>query len=94
MDLYCPLEAPAARTSNIVQFARQERDERVTALAIDSSMTEQERKAIKHIESASRSPHAKPPRRKPLPKATPGETQMAFAKYVEEMKSGKPKKPS
>lgn len=93
-DLYCPLEVAATRTSNIVQFARQERDERVTALAIDSSMTEQERKAIKHIESASRSPHAKPPRRKPLPKATLDETQVAFAKFVEEMSSGKPKKPT
>lgn len=91
-DLYCPLDIPAHK-SNIVQFAMHERDERVTALAIDSSMTMQERETIKHIESASRSPHAKPPRRKPLPKATLEETQVAFAKYVEQTKSGKPKKP-
>lgn len=38
-------------------------------------MTEQEREAIKQLESASRSRHAKPPRRKPLPKVTLGETQ-------------------
>jgi hypothetical protein len=91
-DLYCPLDIPAHK-SNIVQFAMQERDERVTALAIDSSMTLQERETIKHIESASRSPHAKLPRLKPLPKATLEETQVAFAKYVEQTKSGKPKKP-
>lgn len=92
-DLYCPLDIPAAHKSNVVQFARQERDERVTALAIDSSLTLQEREALEQIESPSRSPRAKPPRRKPLPKATLEESQMTFAKYVEQLKSGKPKKP-
>ncbi|MBH3356707.1 transposase [Pseudomonas guariconensis] len=92
-DLWCPLEIPAARKSNILQFARQERDERVIAQAIDSSMTAQEREAVKQLEPASRSPEAKAPRRKPIPKATPEETQMAFAKYVEQTNSDKPKKP-
>lgn len=92
-DLYCPLDIPAAHKSNVVHFARQERDERATALAIDSSLTLQEREVLEQIESPSRSPHTKPPRRKPLPKASLEETQKAFAKYVEQLKSGKPKKP-
>lgn len=92
-DLYCPLETPAAQKSNILQFAWHDRDERMTAKIIDSSMTLQEREAIQQIEPASRSPHAKAPRRKPIPKATPEETQAAFAKYVEQTKSNKPRKP-
>lgn len=89
----CPLETPTARKSNILQFARQERDERVIAQASDSSMTAQEREAMKQLEPASRSPKAKASRRKPIPKATPEVTQVAFAKYVEQTNSDKPKKP-
>ena len=50
---------------------------------IDSSLTAQERRAVKQIEAASRSPRAKASRRKPVPKPTVEESQASFAKYLE-----------
>lgn len=94
LDLYCPLDVPTPHQSNVFQFARQERDERVTAVAIDSSLTTQEREVLKLVEAKSRSPQAKAKRRKPLPKATLEETKVDFLKYLELPKPGKPKKPS
>lgn len=92
-DLYCPLDVPAPHNSNVFQFARRERDERVTAVAIDSSLTTHERKALKQIEPESRSPQAKPKRQKPVPKASAEDSKVDFVKYLEEFKPGKPKKP-
>ncbi|WP_422403068.1 hypothetical protein [Pseudomonas sp. GZD-209] len=93
LDLCCPLITPAPHHSNVFLFARQERVERVAAVAIDSSLTAQERKVLKQIEPKSRSPQAKPQRQKPLPKASTEEAKEDFAKYIAESKSGKPKKP-
>lgn len=92
-DLYSPLAAAAAPKSNILPFTLQDRDERSSAKMIDSSLTAQEREAVKQIEAASRSPQAKASRRKPAPKATAEESQASFAKYLERTNPKKPRKP-
>ena len=82
-DLYSPLAASAASKPKILPFALQDRDERSSIEMIDSSLTAQERRAVKQIEAASRSPRAKASRRKPVPKPTVEESQASFAKYLE-----------
>lgn len=95
MDLRCPIPLPVAQKSSVVQFCSQERDERVNAKLIDSSMNPGEREAIKQIEPESRTlpKIGKAPRSKPSPKATHEEKLSAFSKYVEKVNRDKPKHP-
>jgi len=92
-DLYSPLGTVVVQKSKIVPFTLQDRDVRSAARMIDSSMTAEERAAVKQIEPAIRSPQAKPSRRKPAPKSTTEEAQTVFAQYVGRADLDKPRKP-
>lgn len=94
-DLWCPIQMPVAQRSNVVQFCSQERDNRVNAKLIDSSMNPQEREAIKQIEAEGRilPDIGKAPRRKAPPRSSHEEKLSAFSKYAEKVNQGKPKPP-
>ncbi|MCY1297423.1 hypothetical protein D9M70_468620 [compost metagenome] len=95
LDLCCPFELPIAQKSNVVAFARADRDNRVIAKVFDSALNESERAAMEHIESAT-SETARPtkaPRAPRLPKASDEDLASAFHQFVESMPPPKPKKP-
>jgi len=50
IDLRCPFELPSTLRSNVVKFARADRDNRVINKVFHSSLNESERSAIEHIE--------------------------------------------
>ncbi|UVM05097.1 transposase [Pseudomonas laurylsulfatiphila] len=92
LDLQCPFELPATVKSNVVQFARTERQNRVSAKMFDSALTEGERAAKKQLEASMKgeSLPAKPSRRPPVIKATEEEQAKAFFDYIDAGK-GSPK---
>lgn len=95
-DLRCPFELPIALRSNVVAFARADRDSRVINRVFDSALNESERAAMKRIEqAASESTRpAKAPRPPRLPKSSDEDLASAFHQYVESMDPPpKPKKP-
>lgn len=95
LDLRCPFELPGAHRSNVVAFARADRENRVINKVFDSALNEPERAAMKHMEpanSASARP-AKAPRTR-LPKASKEDLASAFHQAVDSMgPPAKPKKP-
>jgi hypothetical protein len=95
LDLDCPFELPAAHKSNIVQFAKAERDERVAAKVFDSSLTEAERAAKKHLEVGKETVVKKRTRQPAAEKVSEDEQAKAFYDYLELANhSNKSKKPS
>ena len=95
IDLRCPFEVPSALRSNIVKFARADRDNRVIKKVFHSSLNENERSSIEHIEpEASKATRlTKTPRRPRLPKASETDLANAFEQIVGSMDPAKPKKP-
>lgn len=95
IDLRCPFEVPSALRSNVVKFARADRDNRVINKVFHSSLNESERSAIEHIEpEASKATRlTKTPRRPRLPKASETDLANAFEQIVGSMDPAKPKKP-
>lgn len=86
LDLRCPFDLPAAFTSNVVKFARAERQERVTQKVFDSSLTASERSIKKQLgasANALQKPNAR--RRRPSVEELSEEDQAkAFYAWMED----------
>ncbi|POA57767.1 MULTISPECIES: AAA family ATPase [unclassified Pseudomonas] len=94
LDLRCPFDLPVEYKSNVVNFTRADRDQRVQARVFDSSATETERSVLKHIALPEERTPAKFIRRAPAPKATDEDLMRSFHQYMEtESPSSSPKKP-
>ncbi|CAG8870743.1 transposase [Pseudomonas fluorescens] len=94
LDLRCPFDLPISLKSNVVQFVRSDRDNRVIDKIFHASLNEGERSAIEEIESSVPGATAKPskPAKRPrIPKATDDELISAFHQVLESM--GPPPKP-
>nr|WP_256672547.1 transposase [Pseudomonas sp. C1C7] len=87
-DLRCPFDLPSDKISNVVKFARAERDSRVNARVFDSALNEKERSAKKHIDLTlgDVSPPTKPARRPPAPKMSDEEREKAFHELIDSIK--------
>jgi hypothetical protein len=85
LDLQCPFELPAAVKSNVVQFARTERQSRVSAKVFDSALTEGERAAKKQLQASIKEEVelVKPSQRPPVAKVTEEEQAKAFFDYID-----------
>lgn len=92
LDLRCPFDLPVEYKSNVVNFTRTDRDQRVQARVFNSSATEAERSLLKHIALPEGKTPAKSTRRLPVPKATDEDLTRSFREYMESPSSG-PKKP-
>jgi hypothetical protein len=96
LDLRCPFDLPIDRNSNVVSFAREDRDNRVNAAVFDSALNEKERLAMKHIgllsgDVARSSKQNRPP---PVPKVSDEEMTKSFFEIVDSLKqTTKPRKP-
>lgn len=94
LDLRCPFDLPVEYKSNVVNFTRTDRDQRVQAKVFDSSATEAERSVLKHIGLPEEKTPAKSIRRAPVPKATQEDLERSFHLYMESPSpSSSPKKP-
>lgn len=94
LDLRCPFDLPVEYKSNVVNFTRTDRDQRVQARVFDSSATEAERSVLKHIGLPEEKTPAKSIRRAPVPKATQEDLERSFHLYMESPSpSSSPKKP-
>lgn len=96
LDLRCPFDLPGDRNSNVVSFAREDRDNRVNAAIFDSALNEKERLAMKDIGllpgDVARS--NKQSRRPPAPKVSGEEMTKSFFEIVDALKPAtKPNKP-
>lgn len=95
-DLRCPFEAPVK--SNVIQFARSDRDDRVISKVFLSSLTAEERlefKELNPIGTVSNPEPIKRPKRAPIPKPTDEDLANAFNQLLDENPSPpKPKRPS
>lgn len=92
LDLKCPFELPAAYRTNVVEFARAEREQRVIAKVFDSSLTESERSAKKHLEEVAEVIVKKPSRRPAAKALSKDEEAKAFFDRLDLVtKPGKPK---
>lgn len=92
-DLRCPFDLPAAFTSNVVKFARAERQDRVTQKVFDSSLTASERSVKKQLDASANAlqkPTARP-RRTPVEELSEEEQAKAFFALMEDDKDPKPK---
>ncbi len=95
LDLKCPFELPAAFKTNVVEFAKAERDQRVIAKAIDSSFTEAERSAKEEFEDGTEAVVKKRSRQPAVEKVSKDEQAKAFYDYLDiASQPSKPKKPS
>ncbi|QVL21736.1 transposase [Pseudomonas qingdaonensis] len=95
LDLKCPFELPAAYRSNVVEFARAEREQGVIAKVFDSSLTESERSAKKHLEEAAEIVVKKPSRRPAAKTLSKDEEAKAFFERLDlASKPRRPKSPS
>jgi hypothetical protein len=94
-DLQCPFDLPVATKTNVVNFTRADRHERVIAKVYDSAMTENERAAQKAltIPSLDVSESPKSRRRGPVVNLSADEQASAFLEYLETVAPQKPKKP-
>ncbi len=92
LDLRCPFDLPVEYKSNVVNFTRADRDQRVQARVFNSSATEAERSLLKHIALPENKTPAKSARRLPVPKATDEDLMRSFRQYMESPSSS-PKKP-
>ncbi|WP_010222744.1 transposase [Pseudomonas donghuensis] len=94
LDLRCPFDLPVQYKSNVVSFARADRDKRVQERVFGSSATEAERSVLKHIALPEEKIPAKARRRTPAPKSTDADLTRAFHQYMElHSPSSDPKKP-
>lgn len=95
LDLKCPFELPAAYRTNVVEFARAERDQRVIAKVFDSSLTEAERSAKKQLEDSTEIVVKKPSRRPAAKKLSKDEQAKAYFDRLDLVTQPRmPKKPS
>lgn len=95
LDLKCPFELPAAYRTNVLEFARAEREQRVIAKVFDSSLTESERSAKKHLEEATEIVVKKPSRRPAAKALSKDDEAKAFFDRLDLVtQSGTPKKPT
>jgi len=92
LDLRCPFDLPVEYKSNVLNFARADRDQRVQARVFESSATEAERSTLKHIALPGEKAPARSTRRVPVPKATDEDLMRSFRQYMESPPSS-PKKP-
>lgn len=92
LDLQCPFELPATYKSNVVQFARNERQDRVNAKVFDSALTASERAAKKQLDASIKAEPkpAKRSRRPPVEKLTEQEQEIAFFAYINAEKGPNP----
>ncbi|EEB97391.1 hypothetical protein MPER_03300, partial [Moniliophthora perniciosa FA553] len=82
-----------AFTSNVVKFARAERQDRVTQKVFDSSLTASERSVKKQLDASANAlqkPTARP-RRTPVEELSEEEQAKAFFALMEDDKDPKPK---
>lgn len=96
LDLRCPFDLPIEMKSNVVKFARADRDNRVIAKVFDSALTENERSVMKDIDliPGDVARPLKPVRRPTVLKATDEESNRAFQDYIDSMSlPSKPQKP-
>ncbi|MFQ6575297.1 AAA family ATPase [Pseudomonas sp. UM16] len=96
LDLRCPFELPVEMKSNVVKFARADRDNRVIAKVFESALTESERSAMEHINLSPDvlSLPSKPARRPSLPKPTEEDLTRAFHDFMDMVPTPPtPKKP-
>ncbi|MDH4562883.1 transposase [Pseudomonas sp. BN411] len=95
LDLRCPFELPVQQKSNVVSFAKADRDNRVANKVFLSSLSEMERSTLAQISAdppASNEGSLAPTRRKPVPKATKSDLVDAFNKLLEPKPPG-PRRP-
>lgn len=83
LDLRCPFDLPVEYKSNVVNFTRTDRDQRVQAKVFNSSATEAERSVLKHIAEPEAATPAKSNRRPAAPKATDEDLMRSFHQYME-----------
>ncbi|NMY51923.1 transposase [uncultured Pseudomonas sp.] len=94
LDLRCPFELPASLKSNVVAFARNDRETRVINKVFESSLTVGEREALEEIQpAAAKAPRPKTPRKPPLPKSSMDDLERAFLEDLVATPLPKPKKP-
>lgn len=96
IDLYCPFELPVTMKSNVVQFAKTERQKRVAAKVFDSALTEPERSGLQHISGidAQDPKPNKVSRKPPAMKLSEDEKAKAFMSYIDAVAPPpKPKRP-
>lgn len=94
LDLRCPFKLPAALKSNVVAFARTDRDTRVISKVFESSLTEGERAALEEIQpTPTKASRTKSPRKPPLPEASIEDLARAFIEDFSVSTPSKPKKP-
>lgn len=79
-DLYCPFDLPEAFRSNVVQFSKEIRDDKVRKNVFYSSLGSGERKVMTEMESLLNSTpvEPKPSRRKAIPRPSKEELEKAF----------------
>lgn len=94
LDLLCPFELPASLKSNVVAFARNDRDTRVINKVFESSLTMGERAALEEIQPApTKASQPKAPRKPPLPEASMDDLERAFLEDLVATPPSTPKKP-
>ena len=96
LDLRCPFDLPIEMKSNVVKFARADRDNRVIAKVFDSALNENERSVMKDIDliPGDVARPLKPVRRPTVLKATDEESNRAFQDYIDSISlPSKPQKP-
>ncbi|MFC5694514.1 AAA family ATPase [Pseudomonas sp. GCM10022186] len=95
LDLRCPFELPVHLKSNVIAFAKADRDQRVANKAFLSSLNEMERSTLAQMSSdppASNEGSLAPSKRKPVPKATKADLIDAFNQLLKPKPSG-PRRP-
>jgi hypothetical protein len=96
LDLQCPFDIPTEMTTNVVNFLKEDRQDRFNTAVFESSLSEGERAAKKllDIPDGDRPQAAKKPPRAPVVKLNPEEQATAFLDYVDGLTRPKPEKPS
>ncbi|WP_223434142.1 MULTISPECIES: transposase [unclassified Pseudomonas] len=93
LDLTCPFDLPADTNSNVVKFARADRDDRVNATVYFSALNKSERSNPLDLIPDDMMRATKRERRPPVPKMSDDETEKAFHEIVGLIKPpSKPKK--
>ncbi|MHC8408747.1 AAA family ATPase [Pseudomonas sp. Hz4] len=95
IDLQCPFDLPDALKSNVVNFTRADRSERVIATVFHSSLTEKERAAVKDMEDLSMDATrtVTPRHRAAVTNLTEEQKESAFREYMDNVAPPKPKRP-
>lgn len=84
LDLYCPFDLPAEARSNMSDFARRERAERVNAKIFDSSLSQAERSSLEYFQATvqEKTKPVRKTKRSPVKKLTEEEQEKAFYAYA------------